>query len=92
MMRLAQKLLNLIHLAESERRGEDARKHVRLAEDSLAARSEGSAASAAGPSAGGKGNVNIKALQRDVLEAVLREIELNQQRRQEEPDVRTIWW
>lgn len=89
-MRLAKKLMNLIHLVETERKVDDVRKQVRLSENGA-----GAEARAGAPSDGGgtkPENVNMKALQRDVLEAVLRELELNQQRRQEDPDGRTIWW
>jgi len=90
-MRLAGKLMNLIHLAENERRVSDARQQARLAADSQEARAEGSApAAASSPKAGG--DADISALKRDVLEAVLRELELTQQRRQEDPDGRNIWW
>ncbi len=90
-MRLAGKLMNLIHLAENERRVSEARQQARLAADTESARSEGSAPPAAAPSSGG-GEADISALKRDVLEAVLRELELTQQRRQEDPDGRNIWW
>ena len=89
-MKLAQKLMNLIHLAETDRKSEDARRQVRMAEASAEARSEGSASVAAGQTKNLSGaNVNIAALQREVLEAVLQALELNHHRRQEDTDV---WW
>jgi hypothetical protein len=87
--KLASKLMNLIHLAEAERKRDQDKVAYRMAADTSEARAE-----SAGPS-GEKSpteNVNMKALQRDVLEAVLRELELTQQRRQEDPDGRSIWW
>jgi hypothetical protein len=86
--KLASKLMDLIHLAESERRVADAQAQVRMAEDTVEARAEGT------PSIEkekGSGKVNIKALQRDVLEAVLRELEMTKLRR-EDPDGGNIWW
>lgn len=90
--RLAQKLMSLIHLAENDRKGDEAKRQVRMAENSSEARSEGSASVAAGQSKNVSAeNVNISALQREVLEAVLRELSLTQMRRQEDPDV-SNWW
>jgi hypothetical protein len=89
-MKLAQKLMNLIHLAETDRKTEDARNQVRMAEATSEARSGGSASMAAGQNKNLSGeNVNIAALQREVLEAVLQALELNHHRRQEDTDV---WW
>jgi hypothetical protein len=87
MMKLANKLMKLIHLSESERRSEREAFELRMAEDSSSAKSEGSAD--AGASGGGAANVNLQALQREVLERVLREIELIQHRTQGDSDV---WW
>lgn len=89
-MKLANKLMNLIHLAEVERKVQEAQKHVRMAENTADARAEGGAG-AGGGETGGDQNMNIKALQQEVLSSVLRELELNQQRR-EDPDGRNIWW
>lgn len=89
-MKLAKKLQSLIHLAEVERRKADAQKQVRMAETGAEATAEGSQGSPGGDDMAQ--TVNIKALQRDVLEAVLRELDLMQRRRQEEPDGRNIWW
>lgn len=85
-MKLANKLMRLVHLAENERRLAEAQRHVRMSQ-------EGSEVDSGGEQASGEavGVPNIKALQRDVFEAVLREIALSKQRRQEDFDV-SIWW
>jgi len=84
-MKLANKLMKLIHLAERDRK--DAQSQVRMAEDSAEARAEGRG----GKPTGGRPSepVSIQALQRDVLEAVLRELELTMVRNQGDPDG---WW
>ena len=85
-MRLANKLMRLVHLAENERRTAEAQRHVRMASkdsDVDAGKETGSGEASAAP--------NMKALQREVFEAVLREIELSKQRNQEDFDV-SIWW
>jgi len=87
-MKLAQKLQNLIHLAESRR--DDARKQVRMAEDSAAAMSEAQAPE--GQGSGQDEQASIDALIQEVLAAVNREFELRRERRQEEPDGRSNWW
>ena len=86
--KLASKLMDLIHLAESERRVRDAQAQVRMAEDTVEARAEGTPSPEKAKEAG---KLNIKALQRDVLEAVLRELEMTKLRR-EDPDGGNIWW
>jgi hypothetical protein len=79
--------MQLIRLAEVERA--EARSRVRMADDAPEARAEGSAESS---NSGQKTEpANMKALQREVFEAVLRELELSHQRRKEDPDV-SIWW
>jgi hypothetical protein len=88
-MKLSSKLMKLIHLAEADRRRDEARKHVRMAEDSASARAEGG--QSAGLGEAGESNVNLKALQQEVLDAVMRALELIQARR-EDPDGRSIWW
>lgn len=88
-MKLANKLMKLIHLAESQGRG-DAHKHVRMAEDSAAARAEGGADGQGGAESGDDRRMNIKVLQRDVLQAVLRELE-DMRWRREEPNGPSIW-
>ena len=86
-MKLAGKLMNLIHLAESERRMSEAQGHVRMAEDTDSARAEGSmepdAEQADAP-------IDMSTLKKTVLDSVMREIELLQARR-EDPDGNQ-WW
>ncbi len=88
-MKLANRLRGLIHLAENERRLRDAQSQVRMAEDTDSARAEGGAGASEG--AEDKEKVDIKALQQEVLEGVLSELERLQSRR-EDPDGRSKWW
>jgi hypothetical protein len=81
--------MGLIQLAENERRRGDAQSQVRMAEDTAAARAEGGAGSDS--SSDEKDQVNINALQQEVLEGVLGELERLQSRR-EDPDGRSKWW
>jgi hypothetical protein len=76
-MKLADKLMGLIHLAESQRRSE-AQSQVRMAESE-----PGDSTGAASPVGGTDKSpaVNIQALQREVLGAVLRDLELIEKRR-----------
>jgi hypothetical protein len=92
-MKLVKKLQDLIHLAEAERRLAEARAQVRLAEDSAAARNEGSGPVGAGADAKGadKGKQDIEALGREVAEVVFREIETRRHRRMEDRD-ESGWW
>lgn len=83
--KLANKLMKLIHLAESERRVAEAQRQVRLSEESTEAQSTLGAGQP-----GEADSVNIKALRQDVLDAVLREIEKMQWRR-EDQDGPNIW-
>ncbi|TNE90640.1 MAG: hypothetical protein EP330_07765 [Deltaproteobacteria bacterium] len=86
-MKLAGKLQRLIHLAESERRLREAQAQVRMSTESV---SEGTAA--AGPNANTEDETpDIGALQRDVLHAVMTELELLRIRRQEDPDGPSRW-
>jgi hypothetical protein len=80
-MKLAGKLMKLIHLAEVERRKADAQRQVRMAENSAEARSEG-AGQPGGESINEKAT-NIKQLQQEVLQAVLRELEMMRWRRED---------
>jgi len=89
-MKLANKLMKLIHLAENERRA-DARSQVRMAEDTAQARAEGGLGAAQTKSAESE-TMNIQTLQQEVLESVLSAIELLQQRREGDPDGRNEWW
>ena len=62
-----------------------------MAEDSAAARAEGQAAA----DKGGKtreSQADIDALQREVLSAVTRELEMRRERRMEGGDERDWWW
>lgn len=90
--RLVRKLQQLIHLAEAERRAVEARSQVRLAEDSNQARTEASAPIEPA-SERYETKVDVEALGREVLEAVIHELEMRQARRVEDADVRRIsWW
>ena len=86
-MKLAGKLMNLIHLAENQRKLSEAQGHVRMAEDTASAIAEGSGAA----DGGGAKAVDMGALQEAVLSSVMREIELIQARR-DDPDGRNPWW
>jgi hypothetical protein len=90
-MRLARRLQDLIHLAEGRGDRDAARKQVRMAEDSSAARAEGQGLSA-GASAGRDPQVDVDALAREVFDVVTRELELRRERRQEDPDERSGWF
>lgn len=83
-MGLASKLLDLIHLAEVERNVREAQRQVRMAPT-------GSEPAAAPTSdAKGAGGASVDVLKRDVLEAVLRELDELKLRRQE--DMSDAWW
>jgi len=88
--KLAQKLQDLIAMAEGQNRS-GARQQVRMAEDSGAAKAEGQT----GPLAAGDTrdvSADIDTLAREVTEQVTRELEMRRERRQEDPDGRSIWW
>ncbi len=87
-MKLANKLMNLIHLAESNRRKE-AQDQVRMARESLDSRVEGGA-KFPGLSVEDH-DMNIEALQKSVLDMVLEKIEELDSRR-EDPDGHNKWW
>ncbi|MSP61647.1 MAG: hypothetical protein EXR72_15200 [Myxococcales bacterium] len=87
--KLVKRLTDLIHLAETERRLSEAQGQVRMAEDTPAARAEGSAPVGAQSGEGGKLDVEVFA--REVLEVVNRELELRRERRTEDGDEST-WW
>ncbi len=93
MTKLANRLMKLIHLAEADRRLTDAQAQVSMAADSQQARSEAGHENLDGAADGlGDSNKNIEALQKEVLQAVLRELELTAQRRgEEDPDGLGIW-
>ena len=86
--KLSKRLKELIHLAEGGQRGE-ARRHVRMAEDSAAARQEGQSAPNSADTVGGQ-QVDVEALGREVLEVVSRELEMRRERRMGESD--DFWW
>ncbi len=88
-MKLVKKLEGLIHLAEAEHRLADAQRQVRMAEDTPAARAEGSAPIAGTGADSSK--MDLEALSREVLEAVTRELESRRERRTEDGD-ESIWW
>ena len=89
-MQLANKLQNLIHLAEVERKLQEAQAQVRMAEDTAIARAEGSESMAA--EKGGGAGKSIAELQREVYARVVEMLELNQLRRQDDPDNDQCWW
>lgn len=87
--KLVKRLTDLIHLAENERRLTEAQRQVRMAEDTAAARAEGSAP--VGTSSGGGAKLDIETFAREVLEVVNRELELRRERRSEDGDEQQ-WW
>lgn len=89
-MKLVRKLQGLIHLAEEERRLSDARRRVRMAEDSASARAEGQAPLGQGGNPSQQREIDIEALGREVSEIVTREIEHRRSRRMEDSD--EFWW
>ncbi len=91
-MKLARKLQSLIHLAEGTGDRNEARRHVRMAENSAAARAEGQGATPGGSTESGKRKqVDIEALVTEVVQSVNRELALRRERRQEDPDGGN-WW
>lgn len=87
--KLVKRLTDLIHLAETERRLGEAQAQVRMAEDTAAARAEGSAP--VGGSSGQGAKLDIETFAREVLEVVNRELELRRERRTEDGD-ESNWW
>jgi len=87
---LAKRLQELIAMAESQNRS-GARQQVRMAEDSGAAKAEGQAAPTSAEG-GRDASADIDTLAREVTEQVTRELEMRRERRQEDPDGRSIWW
>jgi hypothetical protein len=90
--KLVKKLQGLIHLAEMEGRLLEAKRQVRLAEDSPGARAEGQGPVGASQETGEKRDKqDIESLGREVLEVVSREMELRRMRRLEDHD-ESVWW
>jgi hypothetical protein len=89
--RLAQKLQQLIHLAEGARKRGDARRQVRMAEDSAAARNEGSA-SPSQPAGGRSSQVDIDALVTEVLQQFSNKMAQREELRKEDPNGRFSGW
>ena len=87
---LAKRLQELIAMAESQNRS-GARQQVRMAEDSNAAKAEGQSSPTSAES-GRDASADIDTLTREVIEQVTRELEMRRERRQEDPDGRSIWW
>ena len=85
-MKLAQRLESLIHIAEGSGDRDAARRQVRMAEDSAAARAEGQG----GAGASGAGNkskkLDVEALSLEVLSMVDQELKTRRERRPEDPD------
>jgi hypothetical protein len=73
LMKLSQKLLGLIHLAESQKT--DATRQVRRSDEKVGAASQGRAGQVEGAD-----GVTLASLQREVLEAVQRELERSRER------------
>lgn len=88
-MKLASKLKKLIHLAEHERRLDDARAQVRMAEESASARAEVGAGKS-----GGQGleddNMPFERLREEILREVQHQLEMTKQRG--DSDVGNGWW
>ncbi len=80
-MKMADKLQKLILLAESDRRA--AQDHVRMAEGAPGGGGEAGGGQATSTAEDAR---SMKVLQRDVLQAVMRELELNLMRNQGDPD------
>jgi hypothetical protein len=74
-MKLSQKLLGLIHLAEVERMADEAARQVRRSDEKV----EAPSTARAGQTEAAEG-VTLASLQREVLEAVQREIEMMRDR------------
>ena len=82
----------MIHLAEGTGDRDEARRHVRMAENSAAARAEGQGAAPGSNKESGKNKqVDIESLITEVVQSVNRELALRRERRQEDPDGGS-WW
>lgn len=89
-MKLAGKLRGLIHLAEGGRMG-DAQRQAKLAHGDRPEGRMEQGGDLSNSETAAKQSVDIEALAREVLEVVNREMELRQERRQEESDA-NVWW
>ena len=89
-MKLAGKLRSLIHLAEGGRMG-DAQRQAKLAHGDRPEGQMEQGGDLSNSETAAKQSVDIEALAREVLEVVNREMELRQERRQEESDA-NVWW
>jgi hypothetical protein len=89
-MKLAEKLKSLIHLAKGGNVAE-AQRHAKLAHANRPDKSIEKGGDVASSETAARQSVDIEALGREVLEVVNRELEMRQERRQEDNDV-NIWW
>ena len=89
-MKLAEKLKSLIHLAKGGNVAE-AQRHAKLAHANRPDKSLEKGGDVASSETAARQSVDIEALGREVLEVVNRELEMRQERRQEDNDV-NIWW
>jgi hypothetical protein len=85
-MNLSRKLMDLIHLAEVDRRQGDAQRQVRRSDEKV----EGAGVGGSDDAAEGS-DVTLESLQREVLEAVQRELERIRDRCEGGPNA-GIWW
>lgn len=83
---LANRLLNLIHLAEVDKRTSEAQAQVRMS-DSTPGEGAGSSSKA-----GGEKTPNLKALKRQIFDEVLKELEQAKLQSMEDPDGGSRWW
>lgn len=83
-MKLAGKLMKLIHLAENERRKADAQREVRMAEETGSTRREAGAGQTGGENVASQ-TMNLKVLQQQVLDSILQKLE-EQRWRRDDPD------
>jgi hypothetical protein len=87
-MKLAGKLMKLIHLAEHERRKADAQREVRMAEETGSTRREAGAGQTGGENVANQ-TMNLKVLQQQVLDSILHKLE-DQRWRRDDPDGPTV--
>ena len=87
---LAKRLQELIAMAESQNRS-GARQQVRMAEDSTPRRQRGNLRPHQQTRGGMRPQI-LTTLTRQVTEQVTHELQVRRERRQEDPDGRSIWW